>query len=193
MADSRKLIDYFNRILPLTEEEIAAILETLDIRKFEKGSLLLREGQISVAAYFVLEGCVRRYYLVDGDERTDNFFTEGQWVVAIKSMKESVPSNHFLECTEDSLLVVGNQQKEEALYKAWPRLETVSRKVMEKVFEEQQSRMAAYITDSPEQRYLSLLKNRPDLVQRIPQYQLASYIGVKPESLSRIRRRLLQK
>ena len=85
------------------------------------------------------------------------------------------------------------REKEENLYKRFPKFETISRKVMEKVFAEQQEIMSSYTTDTPEQRYLKLLKSRPDLFQKIPQYQIASYIEVKPESLSRIRKRLFMK
>ena len=93
----------------------------------------------------------------------------------------------------DSLLVVGNREKEESLYERFPKLETISRKVMEKVFAEQQEIMASYSTDTPEQRYVKLLKSRPGLFQKIPKYQIAGYIGVKPESLSRIRKRISKK
>lgn len=185
-----KLIEYFNKIMPLTQEETDAILATLTIKDFKKGTVLLREGETSTEAYFVLDGCVRQYYLVDGDEKTNNFFTEGQWVVAIKSLSQGVPSDHYIECCTNTKLVVGNREKEENLYQNFPRLESVSRKVMEQVFAEQQEIMASYLTASPEERYSKLLKTRPDLFQSIPQYQIASYIGVKPESLSRIRKRM---
>ncbi|MFN8347148.1 MAG: Crp/Fnr family transcriptional regulator [Spirosomataceae bacterium] len=188
-----KLLNYFSRIMPLSEEEAKAIAATMLIRTYKKGTVLLREGQISTEAYFVLEGCVRQYYLIDGEEKTNNFFTEEQWVISMNSFGQQLPSNHFMECCLDSVLVVGNREKEEDLYRRFPKLETISRKVMEKVFAEQQEIMSSYVTDTPEQRYLKLLMSRPDLFQRIPQYQLASYIGVKPESLSRIRKRILHK
>ncbi len=188
-----KLLTYFQRIMPLSQEEIEGIVETMTIRQYKKGTVLLREGQISTEAYFVLEGCVRQYYLVDGEEKTNNFFTEEQWVISMQSFGQRIPSTHYLDCCLDSTLVVGNREKEESLYKRFPKLETVSRKVMEKVFAEQQEIMSSYTTDTAEQRYLKLLKTRPDLFQKIPQYQLASYIGVKPESLSRIRKRLVSK
>jgi len=188
-----KLLNYFQRIMPLSQEEIEAIVETMTIKEYKKGTVLLKEGQISTEAYFVLEGCVRQYYLVEGEEKTSNFFTEEQWVISLNSFRLQQPSNHYLDCCMDCSLVVGNRDKEEYLYKRFPKLETVSRKVMEKVFAEQHEIMSSYTTDTPEQRYLKLLKSRPDLFQKIPQYQIASYIGVKPESLSRIRKRLLQK
>jgi len=187
----KKLINYFSRIMPLTGEEASAIAATMDIHHFKKGAVLLKEGQISTDVYFVLEGCVRQFFLVDGEEKTNNFFTEEQWVISMNSFYQNAPSNHFLDCVMDSTLVVGNSDKAEALYKKFQRFETISRKVMEKVFAEQQEIMASYTTDTPEQRYLKLLQSRPDLFQKIPQYQIASYIGVKPESLSRIRKRIL--
>ncbi len=188
-----KLLKYFQKIMPLSEEEVMAIVETMTIKQYKKGTVLLKEGQISTEVYFVLEGCVRLFYLVDGDEKTNNFFTEEQWVISMNSFSQNNPSNHFLDCCTDSTLVVGNREKEENLYKRFPKFETISRKVMEKVFAEQQEIMSSYTTDTPEQRYLKLLKSRPDLFQKIPQYQIANYIGVKPESLSRIRKRLFMK
>lgn len=179
--------------MPLSQEEIEAIVETMTIKEYKKGTILLREGQVSTEVYFVLEGCVRQYFLVDGEEKTNNFFTEEQWVISMNSFGQNIPSNHYMDCCLDCSLVVGNREKEEALYKKFPKFETVSRRVMEKVFAEQQEILSTFTTDSPEQRYLKLLKSRPDLFQKIPQYQIASYIGVKPESLSRIRKRILLK
>ncbi|KAB1157795.1 Crp/Fnr family transcriptional regulator [Flavobacterium luteum] len=189
----QKLLDYFSKIMPITKEEADAIAATMIIKNFEKGTILLKEGQISTEAYFVLEGCVRQYFIVDGEEKTANFFTEEQWVISLNSFSNNLPSNHFMACATDCFLVVGNREKEEDLYNRFPKLETVSRRVMEKVFAEQQELMATYTTDTPEQRYVKLLNSRPELLQKIPQYQIASYIGVKPESLSRIRKRIIKK
>ncbi|GAB3986667.1 Crp/Fnr family transcriptional regulator [Spirosoma daeguense] len=185
-----KLIAYFSRVMPLSDEERNAIVDSMCVKTFKKGTLLLTEGQVSTECYFVLEGCIRQYYVVDAEEITNNFFTENQWVISINSFTQKVPANHFWVCCEDTKLVIGNEQKENDLYNRFPKFETISRKVMERVLGELQESTAAYLTDTPEQRYLRLVDTKPDLLQRIPQYQLASYIGVKPESLSRIRKRI---
>ncbi|MFY7730263.1 MAG: Crp/Fnr family transcriptional regulator [Flavobacterium sp.] len=189
----QKLLKYFSKIMPLTQQEADAIAATMIIRQSKKGDILLKEGQISTEAYFVLEGCVRQYFIIDGKEKTANFFTKEQWVISINSFSYRQPSTHYMECALDSVLVVGNREKEQDLYRRFPRLESVSRKVLEKVFAEQQQLMAVYITDNAEQRYEKLLHSRPELLQIIPQYQIASYIGVQPESLSRIRKRIMDK
>jgi CRP-like cAMP-binding protein len=186
------LIDHFNRISPLTEEESLAIERSLTERECRKGEVLLQPGQSGSETYFVVKGCVREYYFVDGEERTSNFYTEGQWVLSPTGLLQAMPSAHYWVCAEDTTLVVGNEQKGQELFLRFPRFESISRKVMEQVIALQQERMASHIVDSPEQRYRKLLASRPDIVQRVPQYQIASYVGVKPESLSRIRKRMAE-
>ena len=188
----QKLIDYFMRIMPLSKEEIIAIVDSMQIETYKKGTVLLKEGQVSSESYFVLEGCVRQYYLVEGEEKITNFFTEEQWVISINSFTHKTPADHYFECCEDTTLVVGTEEKEMDLYRRFPKFESISRQVMQTIFGEQQALMASYQTNTPEERYLKLMKQRPDLLQRIPQYQIASYIGVKPESLSRIRKRMMK-
>ena len=185
-----KLVNYFSKISPLSQEETNAITESMRIKHFNKGDYLLREGQIAMNTYFVLEGCIREFILNEGDERTTNFFTESQWAISSNSLNSQSESKHNWVCAEDTSVVIGDDEGSQDLFNKFPRLETVSRIVMEALFAEQKEALTSYYTDSPEQRYRKLLKARPDLFQRIPQYHLASYIGVKPESLSRIRKRI---
>lgn len=185
-----KFIKYFSKITPLSNEESEAIITSMQTKELKKGEYLLKEGQISANTYFVLEGCIREYILSDGEEKTTNFFSEEQWAIALNSTNPESSVMHNWVCIEDTVVVVGNEQKAQELFKEFPGLETISRAIMEVAFAEQKEALASYYTDSPEQRYRKLLKTRPGLVQRIPQYHIASYIGIKPESLSRIRKRM---
>lgn len=185
-----KLTDYFSRFASLSKEETSAIQESCNIRTFPKGTILLKEGQVSTECYFVLKGCVRQYYVVNGEEKTSGFFVEDQWVVSMLSFMQKVPADHWFSCLEETTLVIGSEEKENDLYKRFPGFESISRLVLEKVLAEQQAVQAAFIKDTPEQRYLRLLNENSLLLQRVPQYILAGYIGVKPESLSRIRKRI---
>ena len=183
-------VNYFSRISPLSKEEADAIAESMQTKKFRKGDFLIKEGQFSSKTYFILKGCVREYILINGEEKTTNFFTEEQWAISLNSFNPHNAAKHNWICVEDTLVVEGDEQQGQAMFKRFPRFETISRTIMEAAFAEQKETLTSYYTDSPEQRYLKLIKSRPDLFQRIPQYHLASYIGVKPESLSRIRKRI---
>jgi CRP-like cAMP-binding protein len=189
----QKFIDHFSKISPLSKAEADAIRENMVVKTFKKGTHLLKEGQISIDTYFVLEGCIREYILTDGEEKTTNFFTEDQWVISLNSFTPQQPTAHNLVCVEDSTVSVGNEEQAQVLFKQFPRFETISRAVMEAFFIDQKKQLTSFLTDTPEQRYLNLVNRRPELVQRVPQYQLASYVGIKPESLSRIRKRMTQK
>lgn len=188
-----KIVQLISRFLELTTDEADAFAECIPIKTFKKGDLLLSEGQVSRDSYFVIEGCVRKYYIIDGEERTTEFYVEDESIASLQSYKNRTPANHYFECVEDCRLAVLNYDKEQELFKRVPKYEALCRMSMENDFGEQQEALAKFITSSPEERYKNLLETRPDLVQRVPQYHLASYLGVKPESLSRIRKRLTKK
>jgi CRP-like cAMP-binding protein len=187
------LIKYFSSISPLTADEEKAIVESSIIKNYEKGTILLREGQIAKQTYFVLKGLVRQYSLIDGEEKTTGFFAENQWIIALNGFETEPISTQFWVCEEDCSLLIGNDESATEIFKKHPRLESIARKIIENSFAEYHKRTTNYFTDTPEQRYLRIQETNSDLIQRIPQYQLASYIGVKPESLSRIRKRLTKK
>lgn len=178
------------QIGPITDAEIKAIFELVNVQSRPKGKLLLREGQVANTCYFVMEGCVRQYRLVDGEEKTTNFFTEGM-PVSSTSAFENKPSKFFLVCNEDCTLIEGRPEDEQAFFEKMPRMEALTRMGVEKELQKSQEVLAEIILSSPEERYRNLLQARPDLLDRVPQYQLASFLGVTPESLSRIRKRIM--
>lgn len=186
-----RLRDFVAQFQLLTDEEIDLIVDNADIRVFEKGTLLLKEGQVCNTCYFVLQGCVREYYVVDGEEKSTAFFTEYDPVNAFTSATNQTPSRYYLECVEDCVLTVGEVDMVEEMVQRIPRLENVMRVEVERHAGKVQDDHAAFVMSSPEQRYLNLLEHRRDLIHRVPQHQLASFIGVTPESLSRIRKRIL--
>ena len=185
-----KLIAYFSKFQPLSEEERKIIRNGTKISIVKKGTVLLKEGQIPKDNYFIIEGCIRQYYLKDGEEKTSNFFTEEDWILPFTSVENSGLSKYYLECIEDSHVVVANDDEGNDFLEEFPKFQKTSQQILEKEIVKQQNELAKFINQSPLQRYSDLQKNRPDLLNRAPQYQIASYIGVKPESLSRIRKRL---
>lgn len=186
-----RLLHFFQQIHPMTEEEIRAIDATMTTKVFKKGTILLREGQITTDSYFVLEGVIRQYYLVDGTEKTTDFYQEKEWVVSLNGLEPNQPARHYLECSTDCTVLLGDSQKGEELFTQFPNLGIVSRKLMEQTFAEQQKKIEAFTIHTPAERYVKLCQHQPELFQKIPQYQIASYIGVTPESLSRIKKRLI--
>ena len=128
---------------------------------------------------------------MDGDEKITGFYTEGE-VISPASYTDRLPSKYYLSCMEDTFAAIANPSIEEELYKKYPQLETMTRVIGEKIMLKYNDEFDDWVRFSPEERYLLLLKNRPHLIQRIPQYQLANYIGIKPQSLSRIRKRLVK-
>ncbi|HEY1045350.1 MAG TPA: Crp/Fnr family transcriptional regulator [Bacteroidia bacterium] len=186
------LIQYFSKFTRLTEPEIEALKESMNIVTFKKGTYVLREGQTNADSYFVLEGLLRQCKSVDGDDISTNFFVENDWIISMNSFSDNKTVSEDLICLEDCTLVIGNEEKAQKLFKQFPRLETISRAVMESVFAEHQKQLSHYLTESPEQRYIRLVQTKPGIVQRVKQYQIASYLGIKPESLSRIRKRMMQ-
>lgn len=188
-----KLLAFFSTESSLPKEELEEIIDQLNIKTYPKGTVLLCEGDISTKCYFIIEGCVRQYTLDNGVEKTTAFYTEKQAVVPFESYIQQKPASQYLVCHEDLTAIVGDPISEQAMYQKYPKLESFTRSMVEQGFGKTQEEFANFVTSSPEKRYLDLIKNRPDLIQRVPQHQIASYLGVTPESLSRIRRRIAKK
>lgn len=186
------LVELMSELTHLTEEEKSAIESSFPIKEFDKEVHLLKEGQVAQNAYFVIQGCIREYELIDGEEKTIEFYTDHQSAANFKSLTNGTPSKRYFICNEKTTVAVLNSEKEKELYRKYPRFETFCRSGMEKMFGEKQSQFAEYVSLKPKQRYLKLQEQRPDLINRVPQFQIASYLGIKPETLSRIRKRLVK-
>jgi CRP-like cAMP-binding protein len=186
------LFDFISKYVSLTEEEKNAIISLDIFHSVKKGTVLLKEGQKTKESYFVLKGCIRTYYIIDGEEKTTAFYTEME-ALTPPCVVSKTPSEYYISCTEDTILSVSNVDMEAEVNRKFPKFDIMCRVLSEELLAKQRIDFDEFKTSSPEQRYLNLLQNRPDLIQRVPQHQLASFLGMKPQSLSRLRARVLEK
>jgi CRP-like cAMP-binding protein len=184
------LAAFLSQYISLSNSDMEVITSLGVIKEFGKGTVLLKEGEQSRQCYLILKGCIRSYFIIDGEEKTTEFFTEKNTIVPVSYTKKQ-PSEYYLACLEDCILSTGTEQTSEIVRQKIPQMENLIRHFNEQLLAESQIKFESYFTLSPEQRYRKLLETRPDLCQRVPQYHLASYLGIKPESLSRIRKRII--
>ncbi|MDX5319889.1 MAG: Crp/Fnr family transcriptional regulator, partial [Bacteroidota bacterium] len=187
------LRDFLKGFKVLSEEEIEALSSSMHVQAFPRHARIVKQGEVCQLCYFVLKGCLRQFHLnEEAEEKTLALYTEGQAINYYTSRTEMRASENTLECLEDCVLLVGDPEKDESFYSQYPALADITRQMLEKELSEAQSSYAKFVSASPLERYQNLLRDRPGLVQRVPQYQLASYLGMTPESLSRIKRRLAE-
>ena len=185
------LFDFIEQYMPLTEEEKKALRDLDIFHSFNEGTVLLKEGDIIKSGYFVIKGCLRSYYIIDNEEKTTAFSTEFESLTPV-SGDDTSRAAHYVSCVEDSIVTVGNPEMEKDMMEKFPRFEKLCLIMSEQLLENNLASFADFKNSTPEQRYLNLLKTRPHLLQRVPQYQIASYLGMTPQSLSRIRKRVAQ-
>jgi len=177
----------------MNKEEIDVIVDKTNVDSFKKGTILLREGQIPSKCYMVVEGCVREYLIVDGEEKSTSFFTEGDTFAPYANDGKEAPSRHYWVCVEDCVLTISNQSFEEELRASLPRLDAIFQEIAVAKIKKAKEEWSLFVSSSPEERYLNLLNTRPFLFNRIAHRHIASYLGMKPQSLSRIRKRIMEK
>jgi len=175
----------------LKKDEIELVIKKTIVDIFKKGDVLLKEGQIPKRCYMVVEGCIREYLIKDGEEITTAFFLEGDTFTP--STENSKPSKHYLECAEDCILTISNKSFEEELRKEIPRLDAIFQEFAIEKINMAKDQWSQFVSSTPEERYLNLLETKPCLLDRVPHHQIASYLGMKPQSLSRIRKRIQNK
>lgn len=176
-------------MMPLTETDFAALRAVLLPRDLRKHELLLREGEICHAAAYIERGGLRYYYTVEGEERTGQFFFEHEWYADYDSFLDQKPARQSIEALEPTRVWLLPRADLYRLYDERPVFERFGRLMAEQAYRGSRARGAGLLNLTPAERYAQLLRDRPQLVQRVSQRLLASYLGLKPESLSRIRGR----
>lgn len=179
-----------SRMAELGPEEWQAFFDVLIYREVPKKFRLTDVGEIAREAYFINKGLARLYFLKDGDEINANFAFDNEFIASLQSFLLKAPSRQAVETIEDCELLVLNKKDLDELTRQYPKFHVFSKAVAEWAFITLQQRAASFILDSPQERYMNMLRDRPNMLERVPQHMIASYLGVTPVSLSRIRKRI---
>lgn len=185
-----EIINFICSQIALSEDEKNIIREVNLIRHYKKDTILLEEGQYSKECFYIIQGCVRSYYLIDGNEKTTEFYTENETIRTISYAKKE-PSKYYLSCLEDCVISAGSEEKNKILIEKIPKLETLISKMNNQLLVENQISFDNFKNMNPEMRYQHVIATKPYLLDRVPQYHLATYLGITPVSLSRMRKRIL--
>ena len=174
----------------LSAEELAHLNRVVKTIKLKKGDFIMTSGNYIKTCYSVISGIVREWRQTNDEEQTTEWYLADDILSDVQSINGQKPTELNWECITECVVSGLTQQDEEEMYRKFPRLGMLSRTASEIKFSLYRNRIQQYLASSPEQRYLNLLKERPEIISNAPQYQIASYIGVKPESLSRIKSRM---
>lgn len=185
-----QLFQNINKIINLSEEEYEQFHSYTQTVKLKRKELLLSEGDICKYSYFVSKGCLRYFYSVDGHEHTGQFFFENNWYTDLESFLTGKPSRQNIEALEPTQILTISKDSLEKLYLLNPKFERFGRLMAERAFIGIKQRTEMLTNQSAEERYINLIRDRPKVIERIPQHYIASYIGIQPQSLSRIRKKL---
>mgnify|MGYP001277139745 FL=1 len=192
MTEQEK-IEIFRQFTDFDNSELKIIMPYFEHKRFKKKTTLLDIGKVSNEVFYLIKGCIRLYCERDGEELSTYFFTENMFAGSYDSFLSRKPSKVAIGTLEECDVLVLSHKGQEKLYEIFPKMNEFIRKAIEQRFVLLHDLFISYLLNSPEERYLMLLKDRPELLQRFPQHQIASYLGVTPVSLSRIRNRVNKK
>jgi CRP-like cAMP-binding protein len=185
-----QILNRLSQLISLEKSEQEVFVSKLIVKHYQKKELILREGQVCKYAYFINQGCFRYYYNVKGQENTAQFFFENGWYTDYNSFLTGKPTKQNIEALEQTEALLLSAKDLQQLYTDIPKFERFGRLMAENAFLGIRQRSEMLENQSAEERYLSLMKERPKVFERIPQHYIASYLGIKPPSLSRIRKRI---
>ena len=185
------LLDYLSSYMPLSEEEIGGLESAFVERKIKRRQFILQEGDVCKLNSFVVEGCFRMY-LVDknGKEHNLQFAVENWWIGDIGSFHSGEPSRLYIEALENSTILQIKKEDQLKLFVEHPKFNRIFRVFTENALVSCQKRILQNISSTAEERYLDFVKEYPFFFNRISNVQIASFLGVTPEFLSTIRKKI---
>lgn len=181
------------QMVQIDDEAWQSLSEKLVRKTFKKKELLLEEGKVCKEIGFIVKGSFRYYQTLDGEEITTFFSFENNWTSAYSSFLTRQPSNTSIEAMENSEVLIISYDTLQSLYKQYPSIEKFGRLMAEYLVTCLDERLRSMLLKTPEERYLSVLQNNNEYFERVPLHYVASFLGIKAESLSRIRKRMMQK
>ncbi|MFY7908690.1 MAG: Crp/Fnr family transcriptional regulator [Emticicia sp.] len=186
--------NYISRFVSLTPEELSVVENCMQLREFPRKTMLLNAGDVCNFEAYVLKGCIREYFIDHkGQELTLEFAVEDWWVSDITSFENQTPSMMYIETLEDcELLVLSRASKDELLARV-PKLERMFRLMIQRHLSVLQKRLFRTVSYTAMDKFEEFLRRYPSLPQRVPQHYIASYLGITPEFLSKLRKRQMKK
>ncbi len=179
--------------LSFSSEESNLIAQSFKKLALPKHSLLLEAGQLVYDQYYVADGCLRTYYIdADGKEHTVQFAIADWWISDYTAFFNSSKAVMHIESLQDTTLFKISKQDMDMLYLKLPIFESYFRKKMERAFASFQKRIISNLSQSASERYLNFIHSYPNIEQSVKNYHIASYLGITTQSLSRIRKELVQ-
>lgn len=178
------------KIVSPDDEELAAFTNSFSKKRVKKKEVLLSAGMVCRHIWFINKGLVRDYFHRDGAEVTAGFFKEGEFITNYASFISQKPSKCYIDALEDSELIGISYDSLQTLYSCSKTWERAGRLIAEQLFLVSEQKKDGLLSNSPELQYLSMVQEQPDIIQRVPQYYIATYLGVSPEHLSRIRKKI---
>ncbi|WP_395053300.1 Crp/Fnr family transcriptional regulator [Flavobacterium sp.] len=188
-----QIINNIKSFVALSQNDEDAFLRIIELKKYTKKEFILEEGQVCDKIFFINSGSARDFFNIEGEEKIVEFFFENRWFTDYNSFLTGQPTIENLQAIEPCEVVHFKKSDLENLYKTNPVFEKVGRVMAENAFMNLMKLTSMRTNQDPEEHYLNLLKERPELFERIPQHYLASYLGLQPQSLSRIRKRIFEK
>lgn len=189
---AKPLIDYIRKNIDLTTEEESLLLSKINYRKYLKGQYIVQQGDICKCSNFILSGCTRTFYVDDkGQEHIIMFAVEDWWTSDIGSFITQTPADYNVQCLENTAVIQFLYDNQDELYDDIPKLERLFRKMLERALVASQKRIVRNFSLTAKEQYLHFKQEYPKIEQRIPQYMLASYLGITKEFLSKIKSQLI--
>jgi CRP-like cAMP-binding protein len=183
--------EFVARFIRLNEDEKAFFHSLLSPKSLKRKDFFLQEGELCPNEAFVVKGCLRTFFTgEDGQEMNLRFSTEGWWIGDLVGQVEKTVSKTSVEALENCELLVLSADSKEVLFERVPKFERMFRLLTERALVFWQNRLIRNVTMTADERYLTFIEQYPAIEQRVAQYHIASYLGITPEFLSKVRARL---